>query len=76
MIAVSGMSEWIEVCANGQNLQLAAATPLSELLAAHGYRPGQVVVEHNGRALTPREAENCVLGDGDRLELVRIVAGG
>jgi thiamine biosynthesis protein ThiS len=35
-----------------------------------------VVVERNGRALTPGDARSTVLADGDVLEIVRIVAGG
>ena len=36
----------------------------------------RVVVERNGQALTPEEARRTHLADGDRLEIVRIVAGG
>jgi len=33
-------------------------------------------VERNGAALTPTEAQQTILADGDRLEIVRIVPGG
>ena len=36
----------------------------------------RVVVERNGEPLTPSEARESPLADGDRLEIVRIVAGG
>ena len=41
-----------------------------------GLKMDRVVVERNGQALTPEEARRTLLADGDRLEIVRIVAGG
>jgi len=35
-----------------------------------------VVVEHNGEAVAPSEFSTRKLQSGDRLEIVRIVAGG
>lgn len=70
------MAEFIQIQANGQSYQLAPATPLSDFIGERGLRPAQVVTERNGQALTPRQARECILQDGDRLELVRIVAGG
>jgi thiamine biosynthesis protein ThiS len=35
-----------------------------------------MLVELNGAALFPREFANTVLQEGDRLELLRMVAGG
>jgi thiamine biosynthesis protein ThiS len=35
-----------------------------------------VVVERNGEPLTPSALHTTQLADGDRLEIVRIVAGG
>jgi len=35
-----------------------------------------VVVEHNGSALLPREYDSIELSEGDRLEIVQVVAGG
>lgn len=66
----------IKICANGGEVALAETTPLPDFLSARGFRKGQVVVEYNGSALTPREAEAVILRDGDSLEIVRIVAGG
>lgn len=64
------------VLANGRPTPCRGGEPLPEFLRRHGFEPGQVVVEHNGGALTPAEAARVVLADGDRLEIVRIVAGG
>jgi len=39
--------------------------------------PGQLLlVEHNGIALSKSEWEKCGLQEGDRLEILRISAGG
>jgi sulfur carrier protein len=64
------------VTVNGTTREIAAALPLPELLAGLGLKPGTVVVELNGTALLRSEVDGVVLGDGDRLELVRAVAGG
>jgi thiamine biosynthesis protein ThiS len=64
------------VIANGQSL--AAETPcrLEDFLRAQDLLPRSVVVEHNGEAVAPSEFCARIIRDGDRLEIVRIVAGG
>ncbi len=52
------------------------APTVESWLAAHGFAPGTVLVERNGVALFPREFATTHLHDGDRLELVKIAAGG
>lgn len=64
------------ITVNGEARAIAAPTALADLLAELGLRPGMVVVELNGVALTRGEAQRAVLGDGDVVELVRAVAGG
>jgi sulfur carrier protein len=51
-------------------------TALPSLITKLGFAPGQVLVEHNGTALFPREWETTHLADGDRLELIQVAAGG
>ena len=64
------------VTVNGGPRELPDGLGLVELLAQLGLRPGSVVVERNGEALPRSEMDGVVLADGDRLELVRAVAGG
>lgn len=64
------------VTVNGEPREVADELPLAALLADYGLRPGMVVVERNGVALTRSESEATVLAGGDVLELVRAVAGG
>jgi sulfur carrier protein len=61
---------------NGRETQVDDGTTLVELVESLGLRVGSVVVEHNGTALLRSEVEQAPLADGDRLELVRAVAGG
>jgi sulfur carrier protein len=66
----------MRVTVNGSQRDVAPGTSLPVLLAALGLRPGSVVVERNGTALLRSEVDGVLLEDGDRLELVRAVAGG
>lgn len=61
---------------NGTDREVPEAMTLPSLIESLGLRPGSVVVERNGEALTPGEARATVLADADRLEIVRAVAGG
>jgi thiamine biosynthesis protein ThiS len=64
------------VTLNGGVRELPDGTRLLELIEQLGLRPGSVVVERNGEALPRSAMDGVVLADGDRLELVRAVAGG
>lgn len=61
---------------NGEPAQVPDGTSLPGLLDRLGLRLGSVVVEHNGTALLRGETAVAVLAEGDRVELVRAVAGG
>jgi sulfur carrier protein len=64
------------VTANGKSVPLAAPMTLEAFLASLGFHPRSVVVEHNGDAAAPSEFPQRVIRPGDRLEIVRVVAGG
>ncbi|MGI8603901.1 MAG: sulfur carrier protein ThiS [Verrucomicrobiales bacterium] len=64
------------VLINGKTREVGEGTTLVELLAALGFSHQGLLVEHNGRALFAREFDNTSLKDGDKLELVRVAAGG
>jgi sulfur carrier protein len=66
----------VRIVVNGAARDAAAGTTLPELIETLGLRVGSVVVEHNGTALLRSEVQSAVLVDGDRIELVRAVAGG
>ena len=64
------------VIANGERVAATLPSRLAEFLRAQGFVPGTVVVEHNGEAVSPSEFGTRSVATGDRLEIVRIVAGG
>ena len=66
----------MRVTVNGGGRELPDGLGLVALLDELGLRPGTVVVERNGEALVRSELDGVVLADGDRLKLVRAVAGG
>jgi thiamine biosynthesis protein ThiS len=65
-----------QVIANGQPIPAALPCSIETFLLANNQRPRSVVVEHNGDAVAPSEFKNRMLVSGDRLEIIRIVAGG
>lgn len=64
------------VIANGANVAADLPCSLEAFLRTQNLPPRSVVVEHNGEAVAPSEFPRREVRDGDRLEIVRIVAGG
>lgn len=64
------------VIANGREVHAALPCSLEEFLVGQELLPRSVVVEHNGEAVAPSEFTVRQVRAGDRLEIVRIVAGG
>jgi len=64
------------VIANGKPIEMKLPCTIEEFLVAQKLLPRSVVVEHNGEAVAPSEFGKRQLKAGDRLEIVKIVAGG
>jgi thiamine biosynthesis protein ThiS len=64
------------VIANGQTIVGPLPCSLEDFLKAQHLPPRSVVVEHNGEAVSPSEFGQRTVQAGDRLEIVKIVAGG
>jgi len=64
------------VIANGRPVQSQLPCSIEDFLVARNLPPRSVVVEHNGEAVAPSEFSRRQLNAGDRLEIVKIVAGG
>lgn len=64
------------VIANGTPIAAHLPCSIEEFLTAQQLLPRSVVVEHNGEAVAPSEFSRRNLEPGDRLEIVKIVAGG
>jgi len=65
-----------QVIANGEAVDARLPCSIEEFLVARGLLPRSVVVEHNGEAVAPSQFHDRILRDGDRVEIVKIVAGG
>ena len=66
----------MKITINGEPRALARATNIAELIAELGLPAPATLIEHNGLALRRDEWKDRALTEGDRIELVRIVAGG
>ena len=66
----------MQIVVNGRPSDVPAGLDLPGLIESLGLRVGSVVVEHNGSALLRSELSGVALAEGDRVELVRAVAGG
>jgi sulfur carrier protein len=66
----------VNVVANGDPVELAEGATVDDLLAALGLGGKWVVVERNREPVARADLATTVLADGDRVELVRAVAGG
>jgi sulfur carrier protein len=64
------------VVANGRTVEAGRGSSVADLIRAQGLDPAYVIVERNGEPVERARYEDTVLDDGDRLELVRAVAGG
>lgn len=66
------MTVWL----NGARADTHGARTVAELAGRYGLQPPTILIEHNGVALHLREWEQRVLAEEDRVEFVRVVAGG
>ena len=66
----------MKVVANGDPVELADGSTVDDLLVALGLGAKWVVVERNREPVPRADLATTVLADGDRIELVRAVAGG
>ena len=66
----------MKVLANGDPVELAEGATVNDLLAELGLGGKWVVVERNREPVARADLATTLLVDGDRIELVRAVAGG
>jgi len=66
----------MKIVLNGEERELGEPTTLAALLAQLQLEPNRVAVEVN-RSIVPRNQHaQCVLREGDQLEVVTLVGGG
>ena len=66
----------MKIVLNGEPCDIAQARDIAALVAELALPAPALLVEHNGLALRRDEWPLRPLADGDRVEIVRIVAGG
>ena len=66
----------MRVTANGKPYDVDQSITVGEFVRKRGLDPQLIVVEHNGEALERSRYDRVRLTEGDRLEVVRAVAGG
>jgi len=66
----------MRVVVNGDAIDLADGANVLDLLTHLNLGPRWVIVERNGEPVERRDVPTTALTEGDRIELVRAVAGG
>ncbi len=66
------MTIWL----NGESADARGAQTVAELAERYGLHPNTILIEHNGVALHQREWVRQQIADADRVEFIRVVAGG
>jgi thiamine biosynthesis protein ThiS len=61
---------------NGEETETRGANTIAELVLRFDLPPQAVLIEHNGLALHRHEWPDKSLAAGDRVEFIRVVAGG
>ena len=61
---------------NGESVDSREAKTIAELIDRYQFPPQSILVEHNGLAIHRHEWAERSLAEGDRVELIRVVAGG
>jgi sulfur carrier protein len=64
------------VSLNGEKIDARDAQTVAELVERFQLPPQTILIEHNGAALRRNEWPERPLHEGDRIELLRVVAGG
>jgi thiamine biosynthesis protein ThiS len=61
---------------NGETVNSHEAKTVAELIDRYQLPPQSILVEHNGLAVHRHEWSERSLSEGDRIEFIRVVAGG
>ena len=66
----------MRISVNGEATDAQDAQTVAELIGRYQMAPQTILIEHNGVALHQREWTERELAEGDRIEIIRVVAGG
>ena len=66
----------VTISLNGERVDAREAKTIAELIDRYQLPPQSILVEHNGLAVHRHEWAERSIAEGDRIELIRVVAGG
>jgi sulfur carrier protein len=66
----------MKIAVNGESVDTREAKTIAELIENYQLPPQSILVEHNGLALHRHEWSERSIAEGDRVEFIRVVAGG
>ena len=66
----------MKIIVNGEARSVGESTTISALVHKLNLIPATLLIEHNGLALHREEWNSRPLRDGDKVEFIRVVAGG
>ncbi|HYR21632.1 MAG TPA: sulfur carrier protein ThiS [Chthoniobacterales bacterium] len=66
----------MHISLNGQDADARGAQTVAELIGRFELSPDTILIEHNGVALHRREWPQKSITDGDKIEIIRVAAGG
>jgi sulfur carrier protein len=66
----------VTISLNGERVDAREAKTVAQLIDRYQLPPQSIFVEHNGLAVHRHEWAERSLAEGDRVELIRVVAGG
>jgi thiamine biosynthesis protein ThiS len=66
----------MKIILNGEPRSVEAAATISALVHELNLIPATLLIEHNGLALHREEWNSRALREGDKIEFIRVVAGG
>jgi len=66
----------VKISLNGESVDVRGTETIAELIDRYRLPAQSILIEHNGLALHRHEWPQRLLSEGDRIEFIRIVAGG
>ena len=66
----------MRISLNGEASDSCGAQTVGDLVRHYELTPEGLLIEYNGVALHRREWQETALAEGDRIEIIRVVAGG
>ena len=66
----------MKILLNGETIDTGEAKTIAELIERYELPPQSILVEHNGLPVHRHEWPERPLAEGDRIEFIRVAAGG